>query len=176
MKQHFFYPLTLKFKVLWFKWTKVRDWLIELVAVKIMFPVAGVIQPKSKGALLIPELLTLPENSFGRVLGQHMQHYKIDFIPGFEEHDMKHLLLGYPLTVSGEMLLSAFECGTGNRSFMTLGVFIPALIVAPELWSELIYEYKTGRKNKHTRKIHLKSLLPAPLEEVKQRLQIQRDE
>jgi ubiquinone biosynthesis protein Coq4 len=172
MKQNFFSIFTLFFKVLWFKWCNLRDWLIELVAVKALFPVAGVIQRKSPGHLKVQELCTMLPGSFGRELGEHMQRYKIDFIPGFEEHDMKHLLLGYPLSVRGEMLLSAFEFGTGNRSFMTLGVFLPALIVAPELWPDLVKQFKRGRANKQVRKIHLKSQLNCQLSEVQNKLNI----
>lgn len=172
MKTHFFYPITLTFKVLWNKWTKFRDWLIELVAVKVLFPIAGVIQSKSPGHLQIDDLTKMPEGTFGQRLGLHMQQNKINFIRGFEEHDMKHLLLNYPLSVPGEMRLSAFEFGTGNRSFMTLGVFIPALIVAPELWPQLKLDYLSGKQNKQTRRVHLKSHLHLPLEDVREKLNV----
>ncbi len=172
MKAHFFYPITLLFKVLWNKWTNLRDRLIELVAVKILFPIAGLIQPKSPGHLQIDELIEMPNGSFGQKLGLHMRHHKLDFIRGFEEHDMKHLLFNYPVTVAGEMRLSAFEFGTGNRSFMTLGVFIPALIIAPELWPQLKLEYLSGKQNKQTKSVHLKSQLHMPFEAVREKLNV----
>lgn len=174
MKQNFFCTFTLFFKVLWIKWSTKRDWLIELVAVKILFPLAGLIQPKSNGQLKIETLVEMPKGTFGRELGDHMRRHKIDFLIGFEEHDMKHLLLGFPLSVPGEMRLSAFEFGAGNRSLMTLAVFYPAWILAPELWSQLKQDYLDGKENKHTKKIHLKSMLGEPMENVKKALSIQK--
>jgi len=170
MRHSFFSPLALHFKVLWTKYTKFRDFMIELVTVKMLFPLAGILQQKSPGHLEIADLCKLPQGTFGEELGRHMKHYKIDFIPGFEEHDMKHLLLNYPLTVVGEMRLSAFEFGTGNRSFMTLGVFFPAMVLAPELWTILMADFKQGQKNKQTRRIHLKSLIHSPFTEVIEKL------
>ena len=170
MKRLFFSYFTLYFKVLWLKYTKFRDFMIELVAVKMLFPIAGMLQQKSPGQLEIEDLCNLPNGTFGHALGKHMQHYKIAFIPGFEEHDMKHLLLSYPLTVQGEMRLSAFEFGTGNRSFMTLGVFFPAFVLAPELWPVLKQDYQKGQKNKQVRSVHLKSWIHAPVAEVMKQL------
>lgn len=169
MKRPFFYPFTLLFKVLWLSTLELRNKSIEFVAVTVMFPIAGLIQKKSPGALGIAQLLEMPHHTLGLALGRHMQHYKLQFIPGFEEHDIKHLILGYDVTVPGEIRLSAFEFGAGNRSFMTLGVFLLGIPLAADLWPQMIEDYKHGKKHKHFRKIEFKKCLALPYKEMMER-------
>lgn len=133
---------------------------------KLLFPVAGVIQKKSPGQITVDGLLQLPEHTFGHKLGEHMRNYKLDFIPGFEEHDMKHLLLGYAVSVPGEIRLSAFEFGTGNRSFMTLSVFLLGIPIAMDLWPQMIEDFREGKKNKSFRKLQLKKLILSDFENL----------
>jgi ubiquinone biosynthesis protein Coq4 len=124
-----------------------------------MFPIAGVIQKKSLGAITPDYLLKFHPDTFGYALGNHMKTNKLDFIQGFEEHDMKHLLLGYEVTVPSEIRLSAFEFGAGSRSFMTLGVFLFGIPLALDLWPEMWRDYKHGLKFKSYRKLKLKQML-----------------
>jgi hypothetical protein len=166
MNTPFFYPITLKFKVLWIKILDFRNWSIELIAVKMLFPVAGFLQQKSKGQLGIQSLLQMRPGSFGYALGRHMQYHKLDFIPGFEEHDMKHLLLGYDVTVPGEIRLSAFEFGCGNRSFMTLSVFFLGIPMALDLWPQLIRDYRHGKQSQDFRKLPLKKMIDRDFSEM----------
>jgi hypothetical protein len=166
MKAHFFCLFTLNFKVLWFKILKFRNSVIELVAVKVLFPLAGKIQRKSKGQLPVSVLLQMRPGSFGFALGKHMQKHKLEFIPGFEEHDMKHLLLGYEVTVPGEIRLSAFEYGTGNRSFMTISVFFLGIPLATELWPTLLRDYRHGKRFPEFRKLALKKMIERDFSEM----------
>lgn len=156
MNRHFFYPYTLIFKVLWSRLLTFRNKSIELVAVNLMFPIADLIQKKSPGDISLKQLSELPDDSFGHALFLHMTKHKLQFIKGFEEHDMKHLILNYEVTVPGEIRLSAFEFGAGNRSFMTLGVFFLGIPLAADLWKDMIRDYKQGRKHPEFKKLNLK--------------------
>ena len=71
-------------------------------------------------------LAALPEGTMGQVFATHMRHYKLDvvFYPPLEDvvddeisyvrkraretHDIHHVVLGYPATEPGEMMISAF--------------------------------------------------------------------
>lgn len=173
MKYHFFSASTLNFKVLLNKWIKLRNVWIETIAVKLMFPVVKLFQRKTKGGLQLEVLKAYPRGTFGKELADHMVAHQIDFLPVLEDHDMKHLLLDFPLTVAGEMRLSAFEFGSGNHSPQIAGVFFPAFIVAPEMWKELLDEFRRGKRNRHVRQIPLKDMLEEPIEKVKEKLQLQ---
>ncbi|MCC7297979.1 MAG: hypothetical protein IT244_06550 [Bacteroidia bacterium] len=131
-----------------------------------MFPVAELIQKKSPGDIQMSQLLEMPINSFGYALAKHMKHHKLQFIKGFEEHDMKHLLLGYDVTVPGEIRLSAFEFGAGNRSFMTLGVFLLGIPLAIDLWPQIIQDYKHGRQHQYFKSLQLKKMLDRDYSEM----------
>ena len=95
-----------------------------------------------------------------------MSNHKLDFIPGFEEHDMKHLLLGYDVTVPGEIRLSAFEFGTGNRSFMTLAVFLMGIPLAADLWPDLVKDYRHGKNCRYFRQLNLKKMIDRDFSEM----------
>lgn len=169
MKHPFFYTYTLFFKVLWIKTLELRNKTIEFLAVRVMFPIAGLIQRKSPGAISIESLLEMDSRSLGYALGCHMKHYRLQFIKGFEEHDMKHLVLGYDVTVPGEIRLSAFEFGAGNRSFMTMGVFFLGIPLAVDLWPQLIKDYRHGKKHKSFRNIPFKKCLSHPFQLMMER-------
>jgi ubiquinone biosynthesis protein Coq4 len=74
----------------------------------------------------LDRLASLPEGTMGQVFAEHMRHYKLDvvFYPPLEDtqddeisylrkraretHDIHHVVLGYPATEPGEMMISAF--------------------------------------------------------------------
>jgi ubiquinone biosynthesis protein Coq4 len=74
----------------------------------------------------LDRLASLPEGTMGQVFATHMRHYKLDvvFYPPLEDtqddeisylrkraretHDIHHVVLGYPATEPGEMMISAF--------------------------------------------------------------------
>lgn len=74
----------------------------------------------------LDRLSSLPEGTMGQVFAAHMRHYKLDvvFYPPLEDtqddeisylrkraretHDIHHVVLGYPATEPGEMMISAF--------------------------------------------------------------------
>jgi len=72
---------------------------------------------------------------------QHLQR-----IPGYESHDLKHLLLGYRMTPEEEVRMQCFLLGNGNRSFTCL-LFAGLGLFMPELWGSLRGEFWKGRRS-----------------------------
>jgi ubiquinone biosynthesis protein Coq4 len=112
-------------------------------------------------------LARLPEGTLGRVFAAHMRHYKLDvvFYPPLEDqhddeisyvrkraretHDIHHVVLGFPATEPGEMMISAFYLAQ-NRiplSALLLGFgFLYTILREPERIDELVECLMTGWK------------------------------
>ncbi|MNS21918.1 Coenzyme Q (ubiquinone) biosynthesis protein Coq4 [compost metagenome] len=110
-------------------------------------------------------LATLPEGTLGQVFAAHMRHYKLDvvFYPPLEDqeddeisyvrkraretHDIHHVVLGFPATEPGEMMISAFYLAQ-NRiplSALLLGFgFLYTILREPERIDELVECLMTG--------------------------------
>jgi ubiquinone biosynthesis protein Coq4 len=112
-------------------------------------------------------LARLPEGTLGQVFAAHMRHYKLDvvFYPPLEDqeddeisyvrkraretHDIHHVVLGFPATEPGEMMISAFYLAQ-NRiplSALLLGFgFLYTILREPERIDELVECLMTGWK------------------------------
>ena len=104
-------------------------------------------------------LAQLPEGTLGRVFAEHMRHYKLEvvFYPPLEDqendditylrkrarqtHDIHHVVLGFPATEPGEMMISAFYLAQNKipLSGLLLGFgFFHVVLKAPERADELV--------------------------------------
>lgn len=68
-------------------------------------------------------------------------------IPKFENHDLKHIILDYEMTMKDEIRMQAYLIGNGNFTFpclmfFSLGIFYPAI------WRGLFKEYQDGKTSK----------------------------
>lgn len=110
-------------------------------------------------------LSRLPEGTLGQVFAAHMRHYKLDvvFYPPLEDkeddeiayvrkraretHDIHHVVLGFPATEPGEMMISAFYLAQ-NRiplSALLLGFgFLYTILREPDRIDELVECLMTG--------------------------------
>lgn len=93
------------------------------------------------------QMRSMQPNTVGRAVAELLDQNNFKLIPKFENHDLKHLILGYNMTIEDEVRMQAFLVGNGNYTipcliFLSLGLFMP------ELWKELIVEYKKGERTK----------------------------
>jgi len=93
------------------------------------------------------KLSELPIGTIGYAVANILNKSELELIPRFESHDLKHVLLGYGMTPEEEVKMQAFLLGNGNWSvscilFLSLGIFMP------EIWNDLINEYKKGKNTK----------------------------
>lgn len=93
----------------------------------------------------LAELDTYPRGTVGREVSAFMRENDYDFIPGFTEHDMKHVLLGYGITSEEELRMQAFMMGNGNYSPLCV-LFVFSAITIPRLWNTLVQDFRAGRK------------------------------
>lgn len=90
-------------------------------------------------------LLRLPQGTLGKDLGLFLQNEDLDLMPKLEEHDVMHLLLGYPTTVLGEIEMQFCLLGAGKRSLYAIGTVVLGLFLMPEYWGSYYRAYLRGK-------------------------------
>ena len=90
-----------------------------------------------------------------------------DFVPYYEKHDLKHVLLGYDAAAPEEMCMQAFMFGNaGFRPFIKLFTII-FLIWTPDAWRELPYHFLIGRFTKPIGGLRVEDLAHRDLQAVR---------
>jgi hypothetical protein len=88
----------------------------------------------------------MPNGSLGKEIALCLQQHQLCLIPGYESHDMKHVLLGYQMTGIDEIRMQAFMLGNGNRTFACYLFVAIGLPLMPQYWRQLIADFKKGKQ------------------------------
>jgi hypothetical protein len=108
----------------------------------------------------LQQLREMRAGSVGREVADLLDSKGYRLIPKFENHDIKHIILGFEMTVKDEIRMQAYLVGNGNYTLPCL-MALSTGIVFPSIWLELIAEYKMGRT--------MKSIIPLTLDECMER-------
>ncbi|MEM6378199.1 MAG: hypothetical protein AAF705_08295 [Bacteroidota bacterium] len=92
----------------------------------------------------VNQLRKLPDGTLGKEIANCLDMHNLCLVPGFESHDMKHVLLGYEMTPEDEIRMQAFMIGNGNYSFPSLAIFLFGAVLLPDLWSVFLTDFKKG--------------------------------
>ncbi|MTH15342.1 hypothetical protein [Flavobacterium sp. LC2016-01] len=117
-------------------------WLLELIHGK------DYLAPK------LNHLRSLEHGTVGREVAEMLDSKQYRLIPKFENHDLKHIILEYEMTMKDEIRMQAYLIGNGNFTFPCL-IFFSLGIFYPTIWKDLLNEYKLG---KNTKSIHFLTL------------------
>lgn len=110
----------------------------------------------------LAELATFPVGTVGREVAGFMRRHNFEFIPRFSDHDLKHVLLGYGVSVQDEFRMQAFMLGNGNYSPACVLFLLPALLM-PSLWKTLLHDFREGRKSLCIVNFHIEDVAHMPL-------------
>ncbi|WP_299901424.1 hypothetical protein [uncultured Aquimarina sp.] len=123
---------------------KLRESFVENLKISIAIkPLQYLFQSKSK--IQLKELALLPEGTIGNDVFKMLNSLNLKIIPKFEEHDMKHIILGYSMSPIDEIRMQAYLFGNGNYSIFCL-LFLASGILFPEHWKTFYIDYKKGKK------------------------------
>ena len=89
-------------------------------------------------------LQSLPAGTLGRGVADILRANQLHLIPHYENHDLKHVLLGYDMTPDDELKLKAFMFGNGDWSVTCVG-FLLLAVLTPEIWPALRQHYRRGQ-------------------------------
>jgi hypothetical protein len=123
---------------------KIRARFVELLKVYLVIkPLQTIFKKYSNKRLNLLE--NKSPGTVGYDLAQLLKENQLTIIPRFEDHDLKHLILGYGMTSMEEIRMQAYLFGNGNWSPFCL-VFLATGLIFPEEWSSFYTEFKKGRK------------------------------
>ncbi|WP_299224865.1 Coq4 family protein [uncultured Psychroserpens sp.] len=91
------------------------------------------------------ELLTYPEQSFGKHLGLFLQKNNFELIAKVERHDAYHTLTGYGTKVEDEIALQCLCYGNGKRSLYLYGALILGIMILPDYFNYYYKSYQIGK-------------------------------
>lgn len=118
-------------------------------------------------------LLDCEAGTVGHELKGFMDTNGFEFVPHYEKHDLKHVLLGYGITAPEEMCMQAFMFGNaGFRPAITLITF-SFLIWTPDAWHDLPYHFLVGRFAKPVGGLRVEDLADRNLLELRQEIGLQ---
>lgn len=118
------------------------------------------------------QLSTLPEGTIGKELFQMMEANSLSFVPWYEKHDLKHLILGYRQAAPDEMRMQAFMFGNSGFPFFITIVTCFFLIWTPDVWPELPRHYRAGKQVKPIGGIPIERIMHRNLEEFRREIGI----
>ncbi len=91
-------------------------------------------------------LCTFPAGTLGREVGEFLCAHGMRLQPHAEEHDVFHVLLGYPPTVVGEARMQFALLGNGRRSLFVWASVVLGATMFPEYYPTFCQDYRDGQK------------------------------
>lgn len=101
---------------------------------------------KNRAKNILNALKLLPEGTIGSDLYKMLNNNKLKVILKFENHDLKHIILGYGMTSIEEIKMQAYLFGNGNKTIYCI-LFLASGLIFPEEWTAFYREYKKGKKS-----------------------------
>ena len=89
-------------------------------------------------------LKEMPEGTLGREIANCLESNKLQLVPGYESHDLKHSLLGFEMTPVDEIRMQAFMIGNGNISIPSIVIFLYGLLLLPHKLFVFIEDFSRG--------------------------------
>lgn len=91
-------------------------------------------------------LQKLPVGTLGHAVGEFLTANNMCLQPHAEEHDVFHVLLGFPPTVIGEASMQFALLGNGRRSLFVWTSVLLGWILFPEYHSTFRQNYREGQR------------------------------
>jgi ubiquinone biosynthesis protein Coq4 len=127
---------------------KYRSSLLVYLTHEMALPILQLIRNPVVFPYSMEELKQLPENTMGNDLAIFLEHKRLDLLPYYAKHDIKHILLEYDTTDDGEVCLQCFMLGNRHISFPVLATVLYGFVTMPEYWHLFKSAFRRGRKCK----------------------------
>lgn len=118
------------------------------------------------------QLLTYPQGSLGRALGEFLEKHPIEIAPQFENHDVMHVLTDIGILFVEEIALKSYLLGNGRHHVFHLLSTVGGVLAYPEKYQYFKYCYLLGKKAQPFHHIDFIELLNHPIEELRANYQI----
>ncbi|ALJ00716.1 hypothetical protein [Rufibacter tibetensis] len=92
----------------------------------------------------VDNLNELEEGTLGKDIANCLLENKLRLVPGYESHDLKHVLLDYKMNPVDEIRMQAFMLGNGNITVPSLAIFLYGFLLLPNRWRTFYRDFKSG--------------------------------
>lgn len=124
---------------------KIRSAILVCLTHNMALPLLRLIRRSTRFPYTETELLQMPDGSLGNDLMLFLKQRKLQLLPYYAKHDIKHILLQYDTTDEGEVCLQCFMLGNSHISFPVIATVIYGFATMPEYWSRFVKAYKRGK-------------------------------
>jgi hypothetical protein len=118
----------------------------------------------------VAALSQLPKGTVGQSLAECLLARELTLVPGFESHDLKHVVLAYELEPVGEIRLQAFMLGNGNWTLPSILIFLFGLVLLPQHWRLFQQDFQAGQQCLPLATLKIEDCQHQPLSELRSQL------
>ncbi|MFM2268097.1 MAG: hypothetical protein RL757_1538 [Bacteroidota bacterium] len=151
----------------------VAEFAIEFLKIGLVIkPLQFLFKRRTQQYLL--RLKMSPQNTIGNDIFRLLDKDALKPIPFFEEHDLKHLILGYGMSSEEEVRMQCYLLGNGNRSMSCL-LFVLSGLLLPSCWKTFYDDYNKGKKSKNILNLKLEDCLHLSTTEIQHKYKNSKD-
>jgi hypothetical protein len=139
-----------------------RSKLLVFLTHNMALPVLRFIRKPKIFPFTPQQLKEFPVGTLGNDLIIFLETKKLQLLPHYAKHDIKHVLLEYDTTDDGEVCLQCFMLGNGHISFPVAATVLYGIVTMPEHWQKFKAAYTRGRKSMPIANWHWFEILHQP--------------
>jgi ubiquinone biosynthesis protein Coq4 len=125
---------------------KVRSAVLVYLTHHVALPFLKLVRKPKPFPFSREQLLQMPENTLGKKLIDMLEEKKLQLLPYYAKHDIKHIILGYDTTDEGEVCLQCFMLGNRHLSFPVAATVAYGFFTMPEHWSVFAKAFERGKQ------------------------------
>lgn len=137
----------------------IRERIITFNVHRLALPIVSRMTEPDLIPVPLEKLRELPEGSLGNQLGRFLTKNGFGFLPHFETHDAKHVLLNYSASAEDEASMQFFYIGNRHYSPASIVTALVSIFMMPDHLSGFISAFRRGRKTKAIGKLRLGEML-----------------
>lgn len=146
-----------------------REQIITFNVHRLALPVVKCFTRPDRIPLPKEALRDLPEGSLGKSLWHFLDKNGFAYLPHFETHDAKHVLLDYNASGEEEACMQFYYIGNRHYSAASLATAFVSLFMMPESIRAFAEAFRRGRKSLPVGKLRLGEMLWENTESLKLR-------
>jgi ubiquinone biosynthesis protein Coq4 len=124
---------------------RLRSKLLVLLTHNMALPLLKLIRRPVKFPYTKEALVAFAAGTLGHDLIVYLEERKLQLLPYYAKHDIKHILLQYDTSDEGEVCLQCFMLGNGHLSFPVIATVLYGTVTMPEYWAKFKKAYNRGK-------------------------------
>lgn len=127
------------------KFVKIRSVILVFLTHHMALPFIKFIRKPQKFNYSIGTLSEMKTGTLGNDLYHFLTLRKLELLPYYAKHDIKHILFDYDTTDEGEVCLQCFMLGNGHISFPVAATVLYGILTMPEYYKSFGIAYNRGK-------------------------------